>query len=328
MQSVKFKTKLFILTFAICNLQFAICKFPVFAGDKVQLIVGESKIIPVDSPKKIAVGESNIADVKIISEKEILLNGKSAGITTLIIWKPDGSQDTTQISVVAAELEKIMVEVNVQVLEIRKNAMTDFGINWSDTMKALSVGEDTIPPLFGVGNFDRLKKVEASLNLLLKNGQAKLLAKPKLLTISGSKASFLAGGEVPFVYQDSQRMNIEWKEYGVKLDILPVADSFGNINVDIRAEVSNIDSANGINIGSTILPGLRTRWAKTSIYVKKGGTIVIAGLIQSEEVKRTEGVPILSEIPLIGELFKYTHSEAIDSELVIFVTPSIVGQNT
>ncbi|MFH1824502.1 MAG: pilus assembly protein N-terminal domain-containing protein [Candidatus Firestonebacteria bacterium] len=297
-----------------------------FSEEKIQITVGESKIIQIDSPKKIAVGDPKVADLKVISEKEILLIGKSAGSTSLIIWDKDNNQITKQVVVLTSELEKTMVEVNVQVLEMNKSAVNDFGINWSDTLNALNIGEKTIPPIFQIGDFERLESIKMKLNTLVKNGQAKMLAKPRLLTISGSKALFLSGGELPILYQDSQKMNVEWKEYGVKLDIQPTADVLQNINVEIRVEVSNLDASTGVNYNGNIIPALKTRWAKTSIYVKKGGTIVIAGLIQTEEVKREEGIPILSDLPLLGILFKSFHTETSESELVIFVTPSVVGK--
>ena len=294
--------------------------------DRIQLTVGESRILQVDNPKKIAVGDPKIADVKVVSEKELLLIGKSGGATSLIIWDKENNQVTNQVLVLSSDLEKQMLEVNVQVLEIKKNSTQDFGINWQDTLKALSVGEQTIPPLFQFGDLARLQKVEMKLNALVQNGYAKILAKPRLLTISGSKASFLSGGQIPVMYQDQNRLSVDWKDYGVKLDIKPTADVAENINCEIRVEVSNLDASNGANFNGNIIPALRTRWANTTIYIKKGGTIVIAGLILNEETKREEGFPVLCELPLIGLLFKYTHTEKADSELVIFVTPSLVGK--
>jgi pilus assembly protein CpaC len=300
---------------------------PVFAGeDKIQITIGESKIIPVDNPKKIAVGDPKVADIKVVSEKEVLLIGKSAGSTSFIVWDKENKQTTVQIIVIPANLEKTMIEVNVQVLEIKKNTAVDFGINWQDTVKALSIGEKTIPPVFQIGEFERLVKVEMKLNSLLKNGQAKVLAKPRLLTINGSKASFISGGELPVMYQTSEQIQVDWKSYGVKLDIQPSADVLDNINVQIKVEVSSLDSSTGVNYNGNIIPAIKTRAADTSIYVKKGGTIVIAGLLLNEEIKREEGVPFLSDLPLIGLLFRYTHTEKEDSELVIFVTPSVVGK--
>lgn len=292
---------------------------------KIQIIAGQSAVIKAESVAKVAIADPNIADIKVMPNGEILITAKAPGNTTLIIWDKDGNQDTTFITVLAISLEKPMIEVDVQVLEVRTNYTGEFGIKWKDTLSALSIGEKSIPDKLQVGTFERLQKIQTTLDLFVKEGHAKLLAKPRLLTMSGGSASFLSGGELPVVIQDQQRFKIEWKSYGVNLDIEPTADSIGNINITLKAEVSSIDYANAVTYGDSSIPALKTRWVKTSLYIKRGGTIVIAGLLQKEESKRTEGIPILSDIPLIGELFKHTSIENIDSELVIFVTPTIVG---
>ena len=301
----------------------------VFAEDKIQITIGESKILAVDTPKKIAVGNPLIADVKSVSEKELLLIGKASGTTSLIIWDKDGNQTSSQVIVLASNIEKTMIEVNAQIMEIRKDSNNNFGVNWEEALGALTVAEKTLPPLFQVADFERLQKVQMKLDVLVKNGYAKILAKPRLLTISGSKAKFLAGGEIPVLMQSGQNSsstNVDWKAYGVKLDIDPTADALDNINCIIRVEVSNLDSAAGVSYNGSVVPAMKTRWADTSIYVKKGGTIVIGGLLQTEEIKRETGIPILSDLPIIGLLFKSTETQKQESELVIFVTPSIVGK--
>src|SRR3989339_1826703 len=300
-----------------------------FAEEKIQITIGESKILVVDAPKKIAVGNPIIADVKSVSEKELLLIGKSSGTTSLIIWDKDGNQSASQVIVLASNIEKTMIEVNAQVMEIRKDSNNKFGINWEEALGALSAAEKTLPPLFQVSDFERLQKVQLKLDVLVKNGYAKILAKPRLLTISGSKAKFLAGGEIPVLMQSGQNnssTNVDLKAYGVKLDIDPTADALDNINCLIRVEVSNLDSSAGVSYNGSVVPAMKTRWADTSIYVKKGGTIVIGGLLQTEDIKRETGVPILSDLPILGGLFKSQETQKQESELVIFVTPSIVGR--
>ena len=300
----------------------------VFSGtaEKVQISVGEAVIIEVDRPEKIAVGDSAIADVKTISEKEILLSGRTAGTTILIIWDRPDRKRTIQVIVISAEMEKAMIEVDVQVLEIRKNSLSDLGLNWAESVKALRIGEEKIPALFQVGNFERLEKIQTTLNVMVTNGNARFLAKPRLLTVSGGQAKFQSGGEIPVIYQDKDRMSTEWKPYGVKLEVNPTADSLGNINAGIKAEVSSIDAASGVNINNFVLPGIKTSWVDTTIHVKKGGTIIIAGMIKNETTSQSQGLPILSDLPLIGELFKRYHTENLDLELVIFVTLSLVGK--
>ncbi len=312
-----------------------------WADETVQLSIGESKVISVNSPQKVAVGDSKIADVQVLSEKEILLSAKGAGVTNLIVWNSEGKKETTEITVVTSSLEKVMVEIDVQVLEINRSQVQDLGIDWPTVIQGsglnsagipstpLAIQEQSNPPLFNWGTFQR-GNVTALLDALVTKGYAKVLAKPKLLAVSGTQASFLAGGEVPIVNQDSQgHTSVTWKQYGVTLDIEPNADTLGNVNALVRAEVSNLDSANAVRLpNGTYMPAIRTRWAKTNVFVKKGGTLIMAGLIQEQEIYNTVGVPILSEIPLLGELFKTHHVEHPETELVIFVTPSIVGQKS
>jgi pilus assembly protein CpaC len=154
------------------------------------------------------------------------------------------------------------------------------------------------------------------------------LSKPKLLTISGEQASFLAGGEIPYATENKEgATNVEWKPYGVKLNIKPTIDSSENIDANLRAEVSEIDDSNGIISSGIVIPALKTRWAETSVYMKSGNTLVIAGLIDDENQKTTSGVPLISDIPIIGELFRFTSDQKSQTELVIFVTPTLIGES-
>ncbi len=229
-----------------------------------------------------------------------------------------------------------MIEIDVQVLELTDASGWDFGIDWpalvsgqpaaaglaSSPLQAL---EQASPPLLSFGTFSR-GPINLVLQALVQKNKAKLLAKPKLLTISGGSAKFLSGGQIPVVHQDSQgRTNTEYKDYGVALSISPRSDGEGNIHATLRAEVSNVDMANAVQVGSGLFPALKSRWVETTIFVKKDGTIVIAGMISQEKSRVTRGVPLLSSIPLLGELFKVNRIVDSSSELVIFVTPRVVG---
>jgi pilus assembly protein CpaC len=146
------------------------------------------------------------------------------------------------------------------------------------------------------------------------------------MTVSGSSAKFMSGGQVPVSQQDDKgRASTQYKDYGVSLDITPKADEEGNVNATIRVEMSDIDPANSITVGGGVLPAIKTRWVETTIFVKKDGTLVIAGLLQETNGKVTRGIPLLSDIPLLGELFKHTDITRRSSELVVFVTPKVLG---
>lgn len=224
-----------------------------------------------------------------------------------------------------------LVEVDVQVVEVNKSKMTKAGLDWVRLLE----GTPGFPPpteimesggtLSRVGTFSR-GQVDAFIRALETDNYGKLLAKPKLLTVSGLPASFMVGGELPIVSQDSQgHTTVTWKDYGVKLNIKPERREKA-IRTSVRAEASTVDAATAVTLpNGTYMPGLRTRWAETTVELAPRSTVIIAGLIQTEDVKVTAGLPVLSGLPLLGWLFRTTRIERNETELVIFVTPSLVS---
>ncbi len=305
--------------------------------DAIHLTVGDSKMINVESAKKVAVGNPAIADVTAVSEQEILISAKSSGNTNLIFISPNGQKETRTITVSSHNLKKSMVEVGVEIMEIDTQSALQAGLSWGSitpsstgtsttTSNNLTLNENAPPPLASFGSFTR-NALTASVQLLINRGKAKILSKPKLLTVSGEEASFLAGGEIPYATENKEgATNVEWKPYGVKLKIKPTIDGGDNIDASLRAEVSDIDNSNGIVSNGIVIPALKTRWAETNVYMKSGSTLVIAGLIDEQDQKTTSGVPLISDIPVIGELFRFTNNVKSQTELVIFVTPTLVGQ--
>ncbi len=302
---------------------------------QLRLTVGESKVLGVESTRKVAVGNPAIADVTAVSDTEILVTGRSPGNTNLLFVSPSGRRQTSTVTVTAYQLKKAMVELGVEIMEIETNSSLKAGLNWGSltdstyTSNSFSVKESQAPTDLTIGSFRR-ETLSANLQLLMDRGKAKLLAKPKLLTVSGEEASFLAGGEIPYVLENSLgNAKVEWKPYGVKLKVRPSVDSDGNILASLKAEVSGLDLQNGTSTsnGSVVVPALKTRWAETTVYMKGGSTLVIAGLIQEENQKITSGLPLLGDIPVLGELFRSTRLDKRQTELVVFVTPSVVGQN-
>jgi len=294
------------------------------AGEDIKLTVGSAQIVSVRSPLRVAIGNPEIADLKQISENELLVNGKAVGSTTLIVWHRSGRKDISSILVTAGKAAQSMIQVDVQVMEIARTEDKDLGLDWESLLGPsgkLSLVETT-SPLNAIGTLER-GKLDLLLKLLDEKGKAKILARPKLLTLSGRKASFSSGGEIPVSTVGSNgQVNVEWKKYGVNLDVLPTAENTGVINVDLRAEVSDVDFSHLVQ-GN---PAIRTRWASTVIHVKPGTTVVIGGLIQEKNQVSHQGLPILSDIPILGYLFKSSRIIREESELVIFVTPHIVGR--
>jgi len=178
---------------------------------------------------------------------------------------------------------------------------------------------NTVKPFstyFGIAS-----NVTSRINFLASNGDAVTLAEPVLTAANGGSANFLAGGEVPYPTRDENGNTVvDFKEYGIKLDVSPQIDSMGNVRTLIDTEISQIDPAVSVQ-GA---PGLLTRRAQTQVNVRSGETIVISGLLTSENSKDVDMLPGLGKLPILGALFKSKNVRNSVSELVIFVTPEVV----
>ena len=212
--------------------------------------------------------------------------------------------------------------LQVHVVELNRQVGQELGIKWG------SLNEDIFVPnltqfeeMDHIGNWvmNRSFKLASQLKALENEGNAKLLAAPSLLTLSGKTATFLAGGEIPILVVLGEQQMVEWREYGIRLEILPLVID-NKVKVTINPEVSSLDWDNSIHFNETALPGLKTRKTSTTVTVTHGNTIVISGLIQQEEIKHVQKVPILGDLPIIGPLFQHRISGK-QTELVIFLTP-------
>lgn len=299
----------------------------------LSLAVGESKVLSVGNASKVAIGNPAVADVTVVSDVEVLVTGRSPGSTNLLFVSPSGRRMTRTVIVSPHRLKKSMVELAVEILEVDTGSSLKAGLSWGSTDGAAYLPQGAVwreadpPASLKLGTLQR-DSVAASVQLLIERGKARVLAKPKLLAVSGEEASFLAGGEVPYVLENSLgNSKVEWKPYGVKLTMKPAVDAEGNVQASLRAEVSGLDLQNGAPLGTSgnLVPALKTRWSETTVYMKSGSTLVIAGLIQENAQKVTVGVPLVSELPLLGELFRSTRYDRRQTELVVFVTPTLVG---
>jgi len=146
--------------------------------------------------------------------------------------------------------------------------------------------------------------------------------------LSGEKANILVGGEIPVpVSVTNGQIGIEWKEYGIKLDIAPEVNSESLITSKVKAEVSTLDwdSTHRIIIGSSLsIPPIKTRKAETVITMTSGQTMAIGGLISSEDSKIIYKLPILGDLPVIGKLFRSTSFTSGKTEVIILMTPTLV----
>jgi len=188
------------------------------------------------------------------------------------------------------------------------------------------VGEDGIPVSsrttlsFG---FPRVQ-MQVFVQALRENGLLRVLAEPNLLAINGQQASFLAGGEVPIPITTDERIKIEFKEFGVRLNFTPAVLGESRIRLRVAPEVSEPDFANSVTFGGISIPGFSTRRVETTVEIGSGETFAIGGLLSERVRAVVRRVPGLGDVPVLGALFRSENYQLDESELVVLVTPELV----
>ncbi|MCL2334638.1 MAG: type II and III secretion system protein [Endomicrobia bacterium] len=211
-----------------------------------------------------------------------------------------------------------MIEISVEITEINENKSIQLGIQWPSEITAT---ENTIPTIIESGAWERVTAFSATLKALESNGAAKILSKPKLVTKSGTKARFMVGGEIPIVATAIGTSKIEWKEYGIIMEITPTLTSDKKIDIVLDTELSRIDYNSPAQGGYY---SLAKRQASSHLQIKDGETMVLAGLIETTKGKTSEGIPILSDIPILGALFSVKKNSDTKTNVLIFVTPKLL----
>lgn len=231
----------------------------------------------------------------------------------------------------------IQVNVDVSLVEISKTGIKALGINGPDSLLgstgSSSGGLDIGNIGVGGGNATTLG---ASLGLQLKaavdRGDAHILSNPRTTVLSGRTASFQAGGQAPIPTSISQDGNgntlvqVEYKDFGVMMDVTPIANKDGTVTMRVRTDVTQIDPTLSQKIGDNVtVPGFTRRAAITEVTVPPGGSIALSGLLQTSLRKFVREVPLLSKIPILGKLFTSKRYESGETDLVIFMTPRVLA---
>ncbi len=154
----------------------------------------------------------------------------------------------------------------------------------------------------------------------------KILAEPEVVTTNGHPASLLSGGEFPIlVPQSLGTLSIQWREFGVRLEAVPIILGGGRVRLQLQPEVSERDFTNAVTLSGTTVPGLTTRRVNTQVELKFGQTMMLAGLIANRRTAETNKIPFLGELPWIGAAFRRVKYDDVETEVVIMVTPELVA---
>lgn len=251
---------------------------------------------------------------------------------------------------------QVMVEVTIAEVTLDKNEQ--FGVNWMAkdthgyfhgtwTVGTLgttpTTGTGTPPPTgttSGSGGLTYLLDVagqnRAQLQALAASSRVSILSTPRILVTSGSEASIDVGNQVPIITSQTTSnqltagstnllQSVEYRNTGVLLTVKPTVFSDNRVDLDINQEVSQAQPAqSGSGVNS---PSIFQRKIKTTLTLKDGGSVVLGGLVSNQTTTGNNGVPILKDIPVLGNLFKSSSRDHTRTELVVIIVPYIIEDN-
>ena len=313
----------------------------------LDLPIGRSFPIRADtSVTRVSIVNTAVADVVVVSDREVVINSIASGETDAIIWLANGSRTHYRISV-HAPADRKQISLQIHFAEVRKDALREIGVSglWRDQHTRIgtgifrtdapfdNAGGIALPAVAGFGTFlsdlgtDNLL---AFLEAQEQRGNARFLAEPNLMAGNKDSATFLAGGELPIpVVQGggtgtSAAISVQYREFGVRLFFVGEIISDSLIKLQVIPEVSSLDFANAITLQGFRVPAFRTRRVNSTLDVRRNQSLIISGMFTGEEESVRTGLPYLMNIPILGQLFSSTRWQRNESELLVVVTPEVV----
>lgn len=252
----------------------------------------------------------------------------------------DDEQTIVDLMSVTGEQQVLL---QMKIIEASRSVLREFGVETDYKFDAAGTDSSglefnavggvglTSPDPFAAGSifFDDnggFGPLEFTLRALERDGLVNILAEPNLTAISGESAGFLAGGEFPVPVGTDRDGNIrlEYREFGVSLNFQPIVMSAERISLQLETEVSSLSDQNGLTLVGVDIPGLIVRRAKTTVELPSGGSLMIGGLISSNVADTMNGMPGITKVPVLGELFKSQSFQRDETEMIVLVTAVLV----
>jgi pilus assembly protein CpaC len=320
--------------------------------ERIRIPVGRAEVVSSnDDVRTVAIAEPKIADAAVGSARTVVVNAKSPGITTLVVYSEAARFKVYDVEVYVPNGQK-QVALHVRIAEVNNTAKRELGFDWlgqgtstrpwldgvlQGGLYTTKVESPSIPLAIGPGTdgFLAYEKnsgtwmLQTQWRALEEKGDLRTLANTTLMARSGEKASFLSGGELAIPIASgsvagNSTVTIEWKEFGVKLNFTPVVEEDNSITLHVAPEVSQIDFSSPLKLSGFTVPSLISRKASTTVNLNAGEHLVIGGLKQTDKVKVVKRVPVLGHIPLLGFFFTNTRIENVDHDMLVVVSPELV----
>jgi Flp pilus assembly secretin CpaC len=311
----------------------------------LDLPIGRSFPIRADTNvTRVSIANQTVVDVVVVSDREVVINSVASGETDVIIWLANGTRTHYRIQV-HSPADRKQIAISVHFAEVRKDALRELGVSglWRDQRTRAGTGlfrsdqvfDDSgrisLPANTGFGTFLSdlgTNNLLAFLDAQAQKGNARFLAEPTLMAGNKDSATFLAGGELPIpIVQGGATaggISLQYREFGIRLKFVGEIISDSLIKLQVTPEVSSLDFANAITLQGFRVPAFRTRRVFSTLDVRRNQSLIISGMFAGEDENIRTGLPLLMDIPILGQLFSSTRFQRNESELLVVVTPEII----
>ncbi len=330
-------------------------------GETNLYAVDENSIVVADMDIVVGIGVASINRNIEETSPDADLRVSSAGRTVVIQGEAESAEDIADVQELAIGLlpedgtgqvvnqaqvtGSQQVNLQVRIAEVSRSAVRNIGINWESIASSGNffldfatgnfidqTGRGFGDPVIVSGNRGLIGGYRSNnfsfntlIDALMTENLVHILAEPNLTALSGETASFLAGGEFPVAATDGDGgVTITFQPFGVSLAFTPTVLDDGRISLHVRPEVSELTNTGGILLNGFSIPGLTTRRVETTVELGSGQSFVIAGMFQSNTRDSENLTPFLSDLPILGPMFRRRDFSDTDTELVISVTPYLV----
>ena len=240
--------------------------------------------------------------------------------------------------------EAVQVLLRVRFAEVNKSAIKEFRSQLATLNPHKLDARDLSPGWIGAVNtddeggfadgvvdfglFNANASIEVLIRFLTSKGLLKSLAEPNLITLPGKEATFLAGGEFPYPAVQGggggNAVSIVFKEFGIRLRFTPTITRGGSIRLKVAPEVSALDFSNPLVFGGFTIPSLLSRRTETEVEMKNGQYLAIAGLVDNTMTDNSTKIPLLGDIPILGQFFRSKDARQRRTELLVLISPKLV----
>ena len=296
---------------------------------KIQTFVRQKEVLP---PMKTSLSTS--------------FGGSSGGASTtaagkwsdiLIVTDIPSALDDIRSLIETLDTKPLQVKIEAKVVEANSNRVNDLGINWQAVHSSSgSTGEtsftfgksESVSLNLGTFSAAKFEDILVRIEALETNGEAQTMFNPSVITLDNEATQMLVGDRIPIIRilqtQFTSTTGVEYINVGISLSVIPHITEDGYVIMDVTPQVDYIKE--WIKGGTQSYPVISTRMANSRVRVKDGETFAISGLIKEEDKKSKSGIPILSRIPFLGRLFGASNDSNEKTDLMIFITPTILSE--